>query len=156
MNRLKLAQMAGILSIGIFTIISSGCAGNLQASSDDIQPATISVSCDEFSSNQNISKEVDLTNGGMVNVELCSNPSTGFQWGQPQVTDPAIATQTDHDFVEADQVSGSEPMVGASGKDVWTFKALDKGITTIAMEYGRPWEGGEKAQWTFNLTINVK
>jgi len=24
------------------------------------------------------------------------------------------------------------------------------------MEYGRPWEGGEKGVWTFNLTVTVK
>jgi hypothetical protein len=24
------------------------------------------------------------------------------------------------------------------------------------MEYSRPWEGGEQAEWTFNLTVTVK
>ncbi|MCD6567992.1 MAG: protease inhibitor I42 family protein [Dehalococcoidia bacterium] len=47
-------------------------------------------------------------------------------------------------------------MVGAPGKEVWTFEALEKGSSTISMEYSQPWEGGEKAAQTFSLTVVVK
>jgi len=47
-------------------------------------------------------------------------------------------------------------LVGAPGEEVWTFKALKKGTSTIALEYSRPWEGGEKGEWTLNLTVIVK
>ena len=47
-------------------------------------------------------------------------------------------------------------VVGASGKDVWKFKTLKKGTTTISMDYSRSWEGGEKEEWTFKATINIK
>ena len=33
-------------------------------------------------------------------------------------------------------------MVGAGGQEVWTFKAIEPGETTIDMEYVRPWETG--------------
>jgi len=53
-------------------------------------------------------------------------------------------------------VAPETSLVGAPGKEVWTFKALKKGTTKIAMEYSQPWEGGEKGGWTFNLTVVVK
>jgi inhibitor of cysteine peptidase len=47
-------------------------------------------------------------------------------------------------------------MVGAPGKEIWTFKALKKGQSSISMEYSQPWEGGTKAAETFQLTVVVK
>ena len=45
---------------------------------------------------------------------------------------------------------------GTSGKEVWTFKTLNAGTTEISMDYSRPWEGGEKAEWTFVAAITVE
>ena len=47
-------------------------------------------------------------------------------------------------------------IVGGAGKEIWTFKALKKGATEVSMQYGRPWEGGEKEEWTFTVTVTVK
>ena len=33
-------------------------------------------------------------------------------------------------------------MVGAGGKEIWTFKGVSPGETTITLEYVRPWETG--------------
>jgi len=42
----------------------------------------------------------------------------------------------------------------------WGFsmeiQALKKGASTIYVEYGRPWKGGEKGEWTFRLPVVVK
>ena len=45
---------------------------------------------------------------------------------------------------------------GAGGKEVWTFHAEEKGISTISMEYRRPWEEGVEPAETFTLTVIVK
>jgi predicted secreted protein len=47
-------------------------------------------------------------------------------------------------------------MVGASGKEIRTFKALKKGESSISMEYSQPWDGGTKAAETFELTVLVR
>jgi len=156
MIKSKLAKIAVICAVALVTVIPTGCANGPQASANDLRLDPISVSCDEFSANHNMSKEVQLIAGSSVTVALCSNPTTGFQWGQAQVADPTILAETDHEFVEPGQSAGGQPLMGASGQDVWTFKALKKGNTTISIDYSRPWEGGEKAEWTFNLTIIVK
>jgi len=97
-------------------------------------------------------KTVEVGVGGSVVVTLESNPTTGFNWELVKISDESVLEQTDQKF-EAPEAKG---VVGAGGKEVWTFKALKKGTSTISMEYSRPWEGGEKAAKTFNLTVVVK
>ena len=152
----KIAIIAAICAVVLVTVVSIGCTNDPQASANDLRVAPISVSCDEFSASRNISKEVQLTVGSSVTVALCSNPTTGFQWGQAQIADPTVAAETDHKFVEPGKSVDGQPLMGAPGQDVWTFKALKKRSTTISIDYSRPWEGGEKAEWTFNLSITVK
>jgi inhibitor of cysteine peptidase len=156
MNKPQIAKTVAISAIALVTLVSVGCANEPQAAANDLPVAPISVSCDEFSTNHNISKEIQVSAGSSVTVALCSNPTTGFQWSQAQITDQTVVMETDHKFVEPGQATNGEPIMGASGQDVWTFEALKKGSTTISTDYSRPWEGGEKGEWTFNLTITVK
>ena len=142
--------------------LTSACGGD----DDDVTPAPtvtptptstptptpIEASCDEFYQQPAISKEVEVAVGDSFRVILCSNPTTGFQWSEAQVSDQTVLKQTDHSFVPP----GETGIVGAAGQDVWTFKALKEGESTVSMEYSRPWEGGEKIEWTFTLTVTVK
>jgi inhibitor of cysteine peptidase len=113
---------------------------------------SIDISCDDFGAQKHISKEVTTAVGDSFTVTLCSNATTGFQWSESaQISDPTAIQQMDHKFVSPDT-----ELVGAPGKEVWTFKALKTGTSTISLEYSRPWEGGEKGECTFNLTVVVK
>jgi inhibitor of cysteine peptidase len=114
---------------------------------------SIEVPCDDFMQQKHISKEVSAAVGDSFTVTLCSNATTGFKWSESaQISDQTVLQQTGHEFVSPE----AEDIVGAPGKEVWTFKALKKGTSTLSVEYGRPWEGGEKGEWTFNLTMVVK
>lgn len=116
----------------------------------------INVGCDDFTQQKNISKQIEIGQGYTLSVYLCSNPTTGFQWSESAViSDQSVIKQTNHEFI-APKDSGGPPLAGAPGTEKWTFKASKKGTSTIKMEYGRPWEGGEKGEWTFTLTVNVK
>jgi len=115
----------------------------------------VNVSCDDFMADQHISKEVQVAVGDSFTVTLCSNPSTGFLWSESaQISDQTVLQQTDHKLVTPE--SEPPPPPGTPGQEVWTFKALKKGTSTISMEYSQPWEGGEKGEWTFVLTVVVK
>jgi len=112
----------------------------------------IDVSCDDFTDLQHISQEVEVTVDDPFTVTLCSNATTGFQWTESaQISDPTVLQQTNHEFVPPEG-----DVLGAPGKEVWTFQALKEGECTVSMEYSQPWEGGEEAAWTFNLTVTVK
>ncbi len=114
---------------------------------------SVEGSCADFESQQHMSKEINVTAGNSFTVTLCSNPTTGFQWSEAaQINDPTVIQQTNHKSVPPE----SEGMVGAPGKQVWTFKALKKGTSNVSVEYSQPWEGGDKGAWTFNLTVTVK
>ena len=99
-------------------------------------------------------KEAKIAVGGSLTATLESNPSTGFSWALVSISDPNVLEEGGHEF-EAAQATPERPVVGASGQEVWTFKALKKGKSTISMEYSQPWEGGTKAAKTFVLTVLV-
>ena len=119
--------------------------------------SSVQVSCDDFIKNQHISKVVEVNAGDSFTVTLCSNPTTGFLWSETaQIGDLTVLEQAEHEFIPPEATGDKPPAPGTSGKEVWTFKALKKGMTEASMEYSRPWEGGEKGEWTFNLTVIVK
>jgi inhibitor of cysteine peptidase len=98
-------------------------------------------------------KEVELGVGSSLIVTMESNPSsTGFQWELTVISDETVLQKVDQKY-EPPEPGG---MVGAPGKEIWTFKGLKKGKSSILMEYSQPWEGGTKAAETFELTVVVK
>ncbi len=112
-------------------------------------PVPSQVSVDASYSGQ----QVEIAVGGSLIVTLESNGSTGFQWSEPaEISDETVLDQVGHGF----QAPEDTDMVGAPGKEIWTFKALKKGTSTISMEYSRPWQTCAKAAETFDLTIVVK
>jgi len=97
-------------------------------------------------------KEVKITLNDSLVVTLDSNASTGFQWSQQaEISNQTVLAQTDHKYVPPE---GSA--FGAPGKDVWTFKALNEGTSTIFMECKRPWEPSGQPAQVFDLTVVVK
>jgi predicted secreted protein len=109
------------------------------------------VSCDQFAANGHRSTEFEVEVGDKIRVELCSNPTTGFGWTYEMDGD-TVLREEDRDFAEAE----NEGVVGAPGKDLWTFEATGEGTTEVLMEYSQPWDGGTKAEWTFTMTVTVK
>ncbi len=132
---------------------SEGQEDEEEPEEEDEEQASVEVSCDEFASDQHISQGFEIDAGDSFTVALCSNQTTGFQWSESaQIDDETIVEQTNHEFIPPQD----EQLVGAAGQEVWTFQALQEGTTTISMEYSRPWEDGEEAEWTFTLTLVVK
>jgi inhibitor of cysteine peptidase len=105
------------------------------------------VSVNESSSG----KQVELFVGGTLTVTLDSNATTGYSWELTGISDTGVLEKTDNKY-EA-PTSG---LMGAGGKEVWTFKALKAGTTTLSMDYSQPWVGGQKGSNSFSLTIVVK
>jgi predicted secreted protein len=111
----------------------------------------VKLDCQQLAENPTGTRnEFEVETGDKINVELCSNPSTGFAWSYRMSGDPSVKEE-DHDYQEP----GSD-MPGAAGKDTWTFEAVKKGTAVITMEYSQPWEGGTKNEWTYTMTVTVK
>lgn len=134
-----------------------GQQGEQKSDEEIAAEISVEVSCNEFMSAEHISKEVEVNTGDEFKVILCSNPSTGFQWSESAaIGDTSVIEQTDYRFVSPEEKGKKPAAPGTPGQEMWTFKALTEGTTTISMEYSQPWEGGEKGEWTFNLTVVVK
>jgi inhibitor of cysteine peptidase len=106
----------------------------------------------QVSVNQSFSgKQANIAAGGSITVTLDSNATTGYSWQLMGISDNTVLEKTNNVY-EA-PTSG---LMGASGKEVWTFQALRAGKATVTMEYGQPWTGGQKDANNFVLTVVVK
>jgi len=110
----------------------------------------VEISCDEFGQNNHRSDEFEVEIGDKIRMKLCSDPTTGFQWGY-EMTVENVLREEDHDFEEPE---GDIP--GAAGIEIWTFEAVETGTTEVQMEYSQPSEGGVKSKWTYNVTVTVE
>ena len=113
------------------------------------------AACTGGSNNVNVDssysgKQVELSVGQSLVVTLESNATTGYSWALAQNSDGSVLSKTGNKYI-APQTT----LVGAPGKEEWTFKALKKGTSTISMGYSRPWESTPPVQ-TFDLTVVVK
>ena len=141
-SKLFMTRIVLVLS----TLILIGCEP------EKSQDTALDIGCDEFKKNQHISKEIEVANGSSFEVSLCSNPSTGFKWEPVQISDLTVLEEMNHRFVSPEE-NDTPPPPGTAGKEVWTFKALKEGKSTIFIAYSQSWKDGEKSAWTYELTV---
>ena len=141
-----------IIMVGLMVILALA----LFACSSPVSTGVyVEVPIDDFMNQKHVSGQVEVAMGESFTVTLGSNKTTGFEWAEDsQISDTGVLKQVGHEFIGPE--SEPPPPPGTPGQEVWTFEALEKGTTTVSMEYGRPWEGGEKGEWTFNLTVVVR
>jgi inhibitor of cysteine peptidase len=95
-------------------------------------------------------KQVELSVGQTLVVTLASNVTTGYSWSLTGISDESVLQKSGNEYI-----APTTNLVGAGGQDVWTFKALKKGTSTISMGYSRPWETDTPPIETFGLTVVV-
>ncbi len=130
------------------------CASALAACSATQAAEPLGATCDQFSRTPSIAQSVVVTSGTDVKVVLCSNPSTGFGWEDPQIGDTGVIGLIGRAYQGPG--SSSLPIVGAAGGEVVTFHALAAGTTTVSLRYSQPWSGGTKGVWTYSLSVTVE
>ena len=117
--------------------------------------AVVEIPCEQFSAEAGdqvrITRSVSVKDGGHVVVRLCTNPSTGFAWEDVDISTPAVLAERSREFIPP-----GVTMPGSAGLEQWTFEAVGHGTCTVALGYSRPWEGGEKDIWLFELEVTVE
>jgi inhibitor of cysteine peptidase len=139
--------MKRVLWIALGLIIMAGIVGGSVAASGGENK---NVAADASYSG----KTVEISAGDSLIVTLDSNPTTGFAWSLKGISDESVLKEAGHEFKAAP--ASDPPLLGAGGKEIWTFKALNKGSSTISMEYIRSWEQNVEPQETFALTVVAK
>ncbi len=69
-----------------------------------------------------------------------SNPSTGYSWSVSQKGDPSVATSVGNVMESRDESRASRGNVGSVENELWLFRAVGQGSTTVTLSYLRPWE----------------
>lgn len=114
--------------------------------------AAVTIDCDAFAATPDATAAVDAPAGSAVIVSLCSNPTTGYRWGEPVSSDPSIASLGGWAYVPPADAS----VAGAAGTEVLTLIAGATGHATVSASYGQPWDGGQQDAWTLTLDVVVR
>jgi predicted secreted protein len=134
-----------ITLVGVLVV--AGCSATQAA-----EP--LGATCDQFQSTKIVEQKGEIAAGSDVTVVLCSNPTTGFSWADPQLGDANVVRLVDRSYHAP---SGEAlPVVGAAGGEVLTFRAVAPGTTTVSIPYSQPWVGGTESGWTYRLSITVR
>ena len=75
--------------------------------------------------------------GEEFTIVLDSNPTTGYSWKLSDNFSGGIVQ-----LVSSSYIPPVTRRKGAGGEEIWRFKAVAAGKTTISLEYIRPWEKG--------------
>lgn len=130
------------------------CASALAACTATQAVEPLGATCDQFQATPTIEQTASIAAGSDVEVILCSNPSTGFAWDEPQIGDPSVLELAGRTYQAPD--GASLPIVGAAGGEVLTFRAVAAGTTTVTITYSQPWPDGTKGVWTYLLSVTVQ
>jgi inhibitor of cysteine peptidase len=134
-EKMKIKYILAVLVVFILPVMAGCSTLPKQVSLDDSSSGT----------------QTEIATGGLVTVTLDSNATTGYSWELTGISDNNVLQKTDNTY-EAPTSS----LIGAGGKEVWTFTALNAGKATINMSYSQPWAGGQKGTKTYTLTVTVK
>ena len=81
-------------------------------------------------------------------ITLESNKTTGFGWDIASPIDENIIK-----FISCEYVAAAAGLVGSGGREIWSFRAVYPGKTSISFKYVRVWE--KDVPPARNLTFNV-
>ena len=140
LNRIPGARrpLRGLLVIGL---VATGCTFATA------RAAEMGVGCDQFAAQKSITQTTEMSVGDQVKVTLCSNPTTGFAWQEPEISNAEAVSLADKSF--------GAPIVGAAGTEYITLKATAKGTSTVVLRYSQPWAGEISGEWMYTLAVAV-
>jgi inhibitor of cysteine peptidase len=111
------------------------------------EPEEVNVDEDDADS------QVKLEQGQVLVVTLDSNPTTGYLWEVVENQESILEQIGESEFKPSDE--SEPPMAGAGGCEIFRFKAVSAGQTTLQLVYRRPWEEGVEPINTFSIDVVV-
>lgn len=97
-------------------------------------------------------KPVSVKAGEEFTVSLESNPTTGYSWQLAKPVEEKVVTLVGSKYERA----GQKGVIGAGGREHWTFKATATGKTSVEMKYVRSWEKDVPPVRVASIVIEVK
>lgn len=119
----------------VSVLVLSGCGGREAA--DELQVS-------------DPAKQLEAAAGKEFKIILDSNPTTGYHWELVGELDERAVQ-----FVSKNYKADGLQTVGSGGTDVWVFKAVAAGETSITLGYYPP-DLSAEAEQTITFTVVVK
>jgi inhibitor of cysteine peptidase len=88
--------------------------------------------------------------GDSFTITLRANMSTGYQWQITTLNEKMLQ------LVNSEYVPYTTKRLGADGKQLWTFKALKAGETSITFKYVRPQEKDKPPEREQTIPVLIK
>jgi inhibitor of cysteine peptidase len=98
-------------------------------------------------------RSITLETGQELVLRLPSNPTTGYRWEIETLDRAYLQPIGEAEFVQDE--TGEEQLVGVGGVEVFRFRALEPGTTTLKLIYHRTWET-EPPLEIFELNIDIQ
>ncbi len=140
-----MSALVRLFLVFMIVFVSLGCGGGTEPSTAT-KPATASVQVTETDSDGSVT----LNPGDTLKVTLTSNASTGHHW-IVIFLNQGILQQTGAPDYEADP--NPKGLIGAGGKETFTFKAMAPGETSLEMNYRSP--SNTPSDTNFNYSVKV-
>ncbi len=96
---------------------------------------------------------IDLEVGGVRQIELPSNPSTGYAWKLDIIMDDGEPIKVEITKKIPEEKRG---LIGAGGLTVITIKGMNPGNAQCILEYKRPWEKDKAPAKRVTVDVSVK
>ena len=93
--------------------------------------------CNNSIFKKNNANKIIIENGEEFEIKLKSNPSTGYRWKIGEDSDTSNIRLLD---IEEIREKTEFVKIGAPINEIWKFKAINKGNSTIVFYYLRDWE----------------
>lgn len=135
MGQRRVATITTLFVLAGLLLFSAGCGNS--GGSTEVKQA-------------DASKGVKVSVGEQFDFVLDSNASTGFSWRLVAPTNEQVIKKISNNYTEP-----NTGLVGAGGTEHWVFEAAHPGVTTIKMEYARPFAPQASPEKTVNLKVTV-
>ena len=130
------------------TILLAGCASSSSTPTPTLPPTAETPTT--LPEPTDPTQLVTVGPGDPFNLVLPANSSTGYRWNLVGELDANIV-----EFVEQNYISEQPVIPGSGGVDVWTFRGLNPGDTTIELGYYPPSNTAEPEE-TVIFSIHVE
>ncbi|MCX6907374.1 MAG: protease inhibitor I42 family protein [Verrucomicrobia bacterium] len=98
-------------------------------------------------------KSFDLAKGGVLEITLEGNPTTGYLWSLLSGNDAVLKPAGSYAYKQDAAAAG---MVGVGGKFTFKFQAVGAGAAQLKFGYLRPWEANVPPVEMFQANITVR
>jgi len=115
------------------TLTQRAASTPVSTTASTTEPAIVGgAACPEaFRGSQIITREVDLSVLEVLTLTLGSTPSIPCGWQDPDVSEPGVLHQTNHERIWP--AEGVTPMPGAPGTEFWVFEPVTRGRAEVSV-----------------------